>query len=133
MTDSNGKVWFEKNAKGKHELHGKGIVVTDENCTNCRKTFRMRVNFDVNGNHIMVCPHCGHHHCRTIKDGVVTGDRWDSRNTLLDVVPEGSFWKSTTIGAETTTAFNHIRQAWLGRLKKPRPDPVVRPEGQKGS
>lgn len=112
---TNGKVEFKKNADGKFELHGEGVVTTDESCTNCHKTFRMRVDFNVNGNHVIQCPHCGHHHCRTIKAGKVTGDRWESRNTFEDIPPQGSFWSSTTVAAKTSSAFNHIRDRWLSK------------------
>lgn len=110
-----GTVWFDKDKEGVSRLFGSGVVTTDEDCSNCHKMFRMRVNFDVNGNHVMVCPHCGHKHCRTIRDGKVTGDRWDTRNADEDVPPDGSMWSDTTIGAQTSVAFQHIRERWLGR------------------
>jgi DNA-directed RNA polymerase subunit RPC12/RpoP len=113
-----GRVWFEKNSNGKFDLHGEGVVTTDETCSNCSKIFRMRVDFNVNGNHVVQCPHCGHHHCRVIKDGVVTSDRWESRNRNEDILPTESYWKSSVIGAKTTTAFSHIRERWLGRVHK---------------
>jgi len=34
----------------------------------------------LNGNHEIYCPECGHVHCRVVKDGIVTEDRWDQRN-----------------------------------------------------
>jgi NAD-dependent SIR2 family protein deacetylase len=53
---------------------------TKLDCHNCNGTFSVDFDDTLNGNHIVKCPNCGHEHCRVIKDGVVTGERWDSRN-----------------------------------------------------
>lgn len=93
-------------------LHGKGIIRTDEICTSCKKMFIMKVDFNVNGNHTMVCPHCGHQHCRVIKDGKVTGDRWDSSMEHVEVSKD-SMWSDRTVGAKTSAVFQHLRERWL--------------------
>lgn len=48
-------------------------------CTNCEKYLRFPVNPKKNGNLVIVCDYCGHQHCRVVIDGVVTDDRWSSR------------------------------------------------------
>lgn len=106
-----GDLFFEEDGS----LHGKGIVRTDEQCTNCDKTFVMKVDFSLNGNHVMVCPHCGHQHCRVIVNGEVTGDRWDSRWEAVEI-PQDSIWSDTNVGAKTSAAFQHIREKWFGRM-----------------
>ena len=54
----------------KQELH----------CHNCNKYVQFEIDMELNGNHVLTCPSCGHEHCRVVKDGKITGDRWDSRN-----------------------------------------------------
>lgn len=95
------------------ELRGEGLVRTDIHCTECGKTFVGRINFDISGNHIIICPCCGHEHCRVIKNGQITGDRWDSR--LQDVkVKIGCVWNHSSLQMRTTTASRFIRERWLG-------------------
>ena len=90
------------------------IVRTDLNCTNCSKNFVAQLDFSVDGNHIIECPYCLHEHCRTIKDGLVTGDRWDSRAQRVDV--KGlSVWKADSRPIMTSTAAAYLREKWLGR------------------
>ncbi len=45
------------------------------------KMVQFEINLELNGNHIIQCPNCGHEHCRVVKDGIITDDRWDSRNS----------------------------------------------------
>jgi len=95
--------------------YGEGVVRTDVACTNCPRTFVAKINFDLDGNHKIVCPYCGHEHWRVISKGVVTGDRWGSQNGPDQPVPTERMWSDRTIGAETTTAAEHMRQKWLDR------------------
>ena len=100
----------------KHEdgfVYNEGIVRTDLDCTSCSKVFVAKINYDLDGNHKILCPYCGHQHFRTIKKGVVTGDRWGSQHGANRDVPTERMWSDKTIGATTTTAAEHIRQRWL--------------------
>lgn len=56
------------------------IRVTKLYCHDCGNNFAASFDFSINGNHVVKCPHCEHEHCRVIVDGVVAGDRWDTRN-----------------------------------------------------
>jgi hypothetical protein len=56
------------------------IEITEIHCHECDGYIRFALDKGKNGEHVVVCPKCGHEHCRVIKDGVVTGDRWSSRN-----------------------------------------------------
>lgn len=89
-------------------------VRTDLHCTNCPKQFIATLDMAVDGNHVVECPHCGHEHCRVIKDGVVTGERWDSREQRVDV-DKRCVWKSDSLPMETSTAAAFIRELWLNR------------------
>lgn len=103
-----GDLYFDED----NQLHGKGIIRTEEICTSCDKMFIMKVDFAINGNHVLVCPHCGHQHFRVIEDGIVTGDRWDSSMEHVEV-SDDSTWSDTTINAKSTAVFQHIRERWL--------------------
>lgn len=49
-------------------------------CNECGHYIRFKTKPEKSGNLILVCNHCGHRHCRTVKDGIVTDDRWDALN-----------------------------------------------------
>jgi DNA-directed RNA polymerase subunit RPC12/RpoP len=103
------------------ELKGKGIVRTEESCTECRKVIVAKINFDINGNHRIVCPHCGHVHFRVIKDGKMTGERWsyEDRNGEVDWVeaPTDTAWSNETLEVKTTSAHEHIRNRFLEKYQ----------------
>jgi uncharacterized protein YbaR (Trm112 family) len=84
------------------------------------------VQFDVpetDGNLIVVCPNCKHEHCRVVKDGVITEDRWDSRNGAGNGAvmyatgtssASTSFITSYTVTASSATVgISFIAQSWL--------------------
>jgi DNA-directed RNA polymerase subunit RPC12/RpoP len=90
----------------------RGIVRTNAHCTECQKTFIAELNFDIEGNHIIICPHCGHEHCRTIKNGIITEDRWDTKQHNPNMIYARS-WKHSVLNIKTSTACNYIRERWL--------------------
>lgn len=49
-------------------------------CHHCNGYVSFDMDMELNGNHVLTCPKCGHEHCRVIKDGVITSERWDQRN-----------------------------------------------------
>lgn len=103
-------------------VYGEGIVRTDVHCTDCRKVFVAKLNFDLDGNHKILCPYCGHEHWRGIKKGVVTDDRWGSQHGPNQVVPVERKWSDRDAGLATTTAAEHIRQKWLTPKVRPPSD-----------
>lgn len=90
-------------------------VRTDMNCTNCSKNFVATLDMSLDGNHIVECPYCGHEHCRVIKDGKVTGERWESRGQRINV-SKRLVWKSDAQPVYTSTAAAFIRDSWLNRV-----------------
>ena len=97
-----------------HNIPIKEVVRTNLDCHNCSKNFIAKLDFSVDGNHIIECPYCLHEHCRTIKAGVVTGDRWDTRAQRIDV-KGGSVWKADSLPITTSSASAHLRERWLNR------------------
>jgi hypothetical protein len=49
-------------------------------CHECHNYVQFDIDLSLNGNHVLNCPNCGHEHCRVVEDGIITGERWDSRN-----------------------------------------------------
>lgn len=92
-----------------------GHVRTDMDCHECGNNFIAEIDFSVDGQHVVECPHCGHEHCRVIKDGVVTGERFDSRNGPTVNVSSKRVWKATSdvLQVRTSTASHFIREKWL--------------------
>jgi DNA-directed RNA polymerase subunit RPC12/RpoP len=90
-------------------------VRTDISCTNCSKPFIAQIDFAVDGNHVINCPHCNHEHFREIKVGTVTDVRWNSSSKQIKVSPK-CVWKSEKEPIVTSTAAYFIREAWLSKL-----------------
>lgn len=90
-----------------------GLQRTDMYCHDCSKSFIAEVDFDINGQHVLECPHCGHEHCRHIKDGKISNERWDTRNYPSKDVTKASTWKSNVLQIKTSTAAQFLRDKWL--------------------
>ena len=72
-------------------------------CHECDKYVQFTLDDELDGNHIIECPNCGHEHCRVIKKGKVTDDRWDSRNGQTFYATSVSY---TSTSSELTYASN---------------------------
>lgn len=48
-------------------------------CHNCNKYVQFDLDLEMDGNHVLKCPSCGHEHCRVVQKGKITDTRWDSR------------------------------------------------------
>jgi len=80
---------------------------TELHCHECNKFFQVEFDDTINGNHVVNCPNCQHEHCRVIKDGIVTGDRWDQRN--------GNTIQAVWISASATSTAAHSHSlSWGG-------------------
>lgn len=97
-------------------IEGGGPQRTELHCHECSKMFIAELDFDINGDHVIECAHCGHEHCRTIKDGKITDHRWGGRNGGQgNVVSARSTWKSSVIQAKTSSVSHFLRERWLNR------------------
>lgn len=45
-------------------------------CHECRKYVQFEIDLKLEGNHVLKYPNCGHEHCRVVKNGKVTDERW---------------------------------------------------------
>ncbi len=91
-----------------------GLSRTDMFCHACNKNFIASLDFSLDGNHAVECPHCGHKHFRKIRGGVVTGERYDS-DANTHFVEKRYVWKSETQPMTTSVAHAFIRDRWLNR------------------
>lgn len=91
------------------------MIRTDLYCSECGENFIAQLDEEVDGNHVVECPHCGHEHCRVIEKGEVTDARWDSRRQRIDV-NKRCVWKADSQPIQTSTAAAFIREKWLSRL-----------------
>lgn len=96
-----------------------GIVRTTEDCHNCSGQFVARINYDLDGDHRIVCPRCGHVHFRTIVKGVMTQTRWSpkdghSRQRCIET-PTEKCWRDEEHDITTTTPSEYIRKRFIDR------------------
>lgn len=85
--------------KEKQEIH----------CHECDKYVQFEIDLSLNGNHILKCPNCGHEHCRVVKNGVITDDRWDSRNTNIYITKT----TTTDLSLYHFVGYTPISQSWI--------------------
>lgn len=93
-------------------------VRSDMHCTECLKNFIAQLDLSLDGDHVVECPWCGHHHCRVVKDGKVTEVRWESRNNAVRIdVDKRCVWKADSQPIITSIASTFIREKWLDKLE----------------
>ncbi len=89
---------------------------TELYCHECDGHFIADINYGISGNHVMICPTCSHEHCRIIKDGIVTGDRWDGRNDSRVEVQRHNIIKLDKNIGTTISESHFLRELWINRL-----------------
>ncbi len=68
-------------------------------CHACDNFVRFSIDLSLNGNHVFKCPSCQHEHCRVVRDGKITDDRWDQRNGYTyQAIASGYSATSTSAG-----------------------------------
>lgn len=71
-------------------------------CHACNQYVQFNMDLSMNGNHVLKCPNCGHEHCRVVKDGKITDDRWDTRNgPTIPITPAAGNITYTTVSTTT--------------------------------
>lgn len=91
--------------------HNTGRVRTHLFCHECDGNFIAVIDYDLEGNHVVHCAHCGHEHCRVVRDGRVTAERWDSRLGRVDMTEVRKIQVESQIYTNSNSGF--IRDAWL--------------------
>ena len=99
------------------------------NCPECHRTFRFNLDFELDGNHEITCPGCGHIHYRVITNGKITEDRFNLNPCYTTYVATNYYitptstsngsgsttdWGYTGTGGTTCGTRDHfIRNAWM--------------------
>jgi len=91
-----------------------GEVRTDMYCHDCGKNFLATIDFSIEGNHTIVCPHCGHEHLRKIENGKITSDRWGSSSGSTTARTQ-KIWSDSRLKMQTSSASEFLRERWLNR------------------
>jgi hypothetical protein len=85
-------------------------------CHNCNNHVQFDIDLSLNGNHVLECPNCGHEHCRVVRKGIITGDRWASRNgqtyTVASTSATFSYQSIYAQASGGTGAQYYLQSAW---------------------
>lgn len=92
-------------------------------CHDCNQYVQFNIDTEINGNHVLNCPNCGHEHCRVVRNGQITDIRWDSRNGPTWPVSSITITSSSvsavyTTGITASSAMGHyfISSSWLNSV-----------------
>jgi hypothetical protein len=81
-------------------------------CHECDRYFSVDMNMKADGNHVFKCAYCGHEHCRVVKDGEITSDRWDQRNGSMGLVYQVRSYTDTYYSSASATTDSFTYAAW---------------------
>jgi hypothetical protein len=81
-------------------------------CHGCGRYVQFRIDLELDGNHVLECPNCGHEHCRVVRGGRITGVRWGRRNGPTHLAATSgttliSTWSTSTTGS------THLYASWI--------------------
>lgn len=72
-------------------------------CHNCNHYVQFDIDRSKNGKYVFNCPECGHEHCRIVHDGIISDERWESRNP----VPHATFYIVAVSSTSTSINASH--------------------------
>ena len=82
-------------------------------CHNCDRYVQFNLDMELDGNHVLTCPNCGHEHCRVIENGRITGDRWDQRNgNVYYVSASSTTYSYYSVQDTSTAACSYLVHSW---------------------
>jgi hypothetical protein len=79
-------------------------------CHACELYVQFDMDLELDGNHVLECPNCGHEHCRVVRDGRITGERWAQRNGPTIPVYTGNMTSSST--SYSTNTYQMTGNSW---------------------
>ena len=80
-------------------------------CHGCDRYVQFDIDLELDGNHVLECPNCGHEHCRVVRNGRITGDRWDSRNGFDQTAITISSASITSSATSNYTSYSFVTTA----------------------
>lgn len=77
------------------------------NCPECQGTYRFNLDFELDGDHEVVCPGCGHTHYRVIENGRITETRYQPYASHATYAATGyQMYSTSTGGTSTATSYD---------------------------
>lgn len=55
-------------------------------CANCSHYIYLKLNTQLQGNHVVICPICQHKHYRLVENGIITSDRFTEGYGIADEI-----------------------------------------------
>jgi hypothetical protein len=84
---------------------------------NCDMYVRFNLNTELNGQHIIECPNCGHKHYRYILDGKISDRRWGRDPSQDQIFTACNTTYSTVSFFEScTSATTYLRSLWFDTI-----------------
>ena len=80
-------------------------------CPECNGTYRFDLDFELDGDHEVVCPGCGHTHYRVIENGKITEVRYQPYAAHATYAATG-YQMIATSSATTTDGTDYISSDW---------------------
>ena len=91
-------------------------------CHDCGNYVQFDIDMEMDGNHVLECPSCGHEHCRVVRDGRITDIRWGSRNgptinvsAATTTCSTASTFDTYTSTSTSGTSSSFLYQSWMNR------------------
>ena len=90
-------------------------------CHHCGCYVQFDLDPSVNGQYVLDCPNCGHEHCRVVRDGHITDQRWDSRNQSIPTIQvtwgvtfsaTSTFFATISSSSASTNGNWFVAQSW---------------------
>ena len=85
-------------------------------CHECGKYVQFSVPAE-NGNLVVECPSCGHEHLRVVTNGIITEERWGSRNRNNPIIYGTATAYTTssyiTVSATSSTTSYFLQDSWM--------------------
>jgi len=90
-------------------------------CHNCNKYVQFDLDMELDGQHVLNCPNCGHEHYRIVRNGKITEKRWASMQTYYITNCTSSSTSTTStyyynFGTDTGTASIILASSWTNGL-----------------
>jgi uncharacterized protein YbaR (Trm112 family) len=84
-------------------------------CHNCGNYVQFSIDTEKDGQHILNCPNCRHHHFRVVRNGKITGDRWgqDLSQNLTSYFASTITYSTASIYTTTNTSASFARNSWI--------------------
>jgi hypothetical protein len=64
-------------------INDDSLEIQEIHCHNCNRYVQFPIDLSLNGRHVLNCPNCGHEYCRIVNRGVISEERWDTRDNAL--------------------------------------------------